>query len=526
MTHPEPPQQAARRLPIGKTAAAAYRAVFGQFPALARAAFVPYLISLALWALGLLAAGTPFLPRLLSLLEVVPATLFAVAWHRQILLGPGAGAPALRPSWKTRHWLFLAYSLAVTAFGYVVVMLIQPVAGRAIGLFFGFLHADQGAAMALSGLVTFLVLFPLMFYFGVRFSFIFPAVAVDERYAPRHAWRHTKGHVLRLMATFVLAALPLVLLSMLVVAVGAGLVGKTPRAVGLWAVWTALSYLMIGLTVSVLSIAFRTCTGWVPRQVGPGAESGVEDGDHVRSEGFVPGGGFGGGKGFNLILGTGVTLILAVVAVIWLSSGFYRVQPDQQGVVLRFGEWVNTAPPGLNWHLPYPIETVLTPNVKRINVIDVGFRSLDGRGRAHRRNVPEESLMVTGDQKIIDIDFAVQWKIADAGKFLFNNRNPEGTVKIAAESAMREIIGRTDILPALTVGRRDIERKTRALLQKILDDYEVGIEIIRIQLQDVKPPGPVIKAYDDCQRVRQDRERLRNEAEKGRSPDPARPAAQ
>ncbi len=269
MTHPEPPQQDARSLPIGKTAAAAYRAVFGQLPALARAAFVPYLISLVLWALDQLAAGTPFLPHLLSLFEVVPATLFAVVWHRQILLGPGAGAPALRPSWKTRHWLFLAYSLAVTAFGYVVVMLIQPVAGRAIGLFFGFLHADQGAAMALSGLVTFLVLFPLMFYFGVRFSFIFPAVAVDERYAPRHAWRHTKGHVLRLMATFVLAALPLVLLSMLVVAVGAGLVGKTPRAVGLWAVWTALSYLMIGLTVSVLSIAFRTCTGWVPRQPRP-----------------------------------------------------------------------------------------------------------------------------------------------------------------------------------------------------------------------------------------------------------------
>ena len=518
MTHPEPPQQAVRRMPIGKTAAAAYRAVFGHLPALARAAFVPYLISLALWALGQPAARTTFLPHLLNLIEVVPATLFAVAWHRQILLGSVAGAPALRPSWETRHWLFLAYSLAVTASVYVVLALIQPAVSNAIGLFLGFLHADKGAAMALSGLVKFLVLFPLMFYFWIRFSFVFPAVAVDERYGLRHAWRHTKGHVLRLITTFVLAALPLVLLSMLVEAVDAGLMGKIPRAGGLWAVWTALYYLMIGLTVSVLSIAFRACTGWVPKQMEPNAESGFEARD--RFERFVPGGGFGGGKGFILILGKGFTLIIAVVAVIWLWSGFYRVQPDQQGVVLRFGQLVKTTKPGRYWHLPYPIETVLTPSIKTIHRIDIGFRFLDAkRSRGQRRDVPEESLMVTGDQKIIDIDFEVQWKIADAGKFLFNNQNPEGTVEIAAESAMREIIGRTNLLFVLTEGRQDIELKTRALLQKILDNYEVGIEITELEFQDVRPPGPVIDAYNDCRRAR-------IEAEKGLSLNPAQPAVQ
>jgi membrane protease subunit HflK len=157
---------------------------------------------------------------------------------------------------------------------------------------------------------------------------------------------------------------------------------------------------------------------------------------------------------------------------------------------------------------------VETPTVQRINAIDVGFRSSGGdRGRAQRRNVPEESLMVTGDQNIIDIEFTVQWKIADAGKFLFNIRNQEGTVKIVAESSMREIIGRTDIQPALTDARQDIEIKARKLLQEILDEYESGIEITQIQLQDVKPPGPVIDSFDNVQRARQDRERLRNEAD-------------
>ncbi len=223
-----------------------------------------------------------------------------------------------------------------------------------------------------------------------------------------------------------------------------------------------------------------------------------------RFKRFLPSGGAGG---------RGLIIVLLAIVVIWLGSGFYRVQPDQQGVVLRFGEWVNTTQPGLNWHMPYPIESVSTPSVERINSIDVGFRS-PGPGRSTtKRDVAEESLMLTGDQNIIDIDFTVLWKIADAGRYLFNIRNPDATVKATAESAMREIIARTDIQPALTEGRQDIEQKTRERMQIILESYEAGIEITQVQLQQVQPPQPVLDAFDDVQRSLQDRDRLRNEAD-------------
>lgn len=241
--------------------------------------------------------------------------------------------------------------------------------------------------------------------------------------------------------------------------------------------------------------------GGGPRQ--PDLEEFIRKGQD-RFKGFVPKGGFGG-KGF--------LLIILILLVIWAFTGLYRVQPDQQGVVLQFGKWVNTTEPGLHWHLPYPIETVETPSVENIQAIDIGFRSLGDRGRAQARDVSEESLMVTGDQNIIDIDFTVQWKISDAGQFLFNIRDPEATVKIAAESAMREIIGRTDIQPALTEARQDVEIKTRNLLQNILNEYEAGIEITQVQLQDVQPPQAVIDAFDEVQRARQDLERVRNEAD-------------
>jgi membrane protease subunit HflK len=224
-----------------------------------------------------------------------------------------------------------------------------------------------------------------------------------------------------------------------------------------------------------------------------------------RFKRFLPAGG-GGGRGL-LVVG-------AALLVLWMLSGFYRVQPDQQGVVLRFGQWVTTTQPGLNWHLPYPIESVDTPAVEAINSIDVGFRPVGGTTRgSSRRDVEEESLMLTGDQNIIDIDFTVLWKISDAGRFLFNIRDPEQTVKAAAESAMREIIARTDIQPALTEARQDIEIKTRELLQSVLEDYQAGIEITQVQLQEVQPPAQVIDAFNDVQRSLQDRDRLRNEAD-------------
>ncbi|MHA1113936.1 MAG: protease modulator HflK, partial [Alphaproteobacteria bacterium] len=147
-----------------------------------------------------------------------------------------------------------------------------------------------------------------------------------------------------------------------------------------------------------------------------------------------------------------VVIGLILVAV-WLASGFYRVLPEQQGVVLRFGEWTRTTHPGLNYHLPVPIETVLTPRVTRINRLEVGFRSGAEIGRAGAiRAVAEESLMLTGDENIVDTNFTVLWQIKDAGKYLFNIRNPDQTVKAAAESAMREIMGQTAIASALAEG--------------------------------------------------------------------------
>ena len=220
---------------------------------------------------------------------------------------------------------------------------------------------------------------------------------------------------------------------------------------------------------------------------------------------LVPGG-LRGGRG----------LILLVVAIIglWLLSGFYRVQPDEQGVVLRFGEWTRTTPPGLNYHLPGPIESVLTPKVTRVNRIEVGLRSVGETTRGLPvRDIQEESLMLTGDENIVDIDFTVFWVIKDAGKFLFNIRNPEATVKLTAESAMREVIGQTPIQSALTEGRNEIEQGTQTRVQQLLDDYGAGIEVRRVQLLKVDPPGPVIDAFVDVQRARADLERLRNEAE-------------
>ena len=209
----------------------------------------------------------------------------------------------------------------------------------------------------------------------------------------------------------------------------------------------------------------------------------------------VPGG--GGGRGGRI----GILLIVVVLLAIWVLSGFYRVQTDEQGVVLRFGERVGTTTPGLNYHLPYPIEAVETPKVTRVNRVEVGIRST------------EEALMLTGDENIVDINFVVFWIIKDAGDYLFNVREPERSVKAASESVMREIVGQTQIAAALAEGRGEVEDKVKAGLQAILDDYKTGIEITVVQLLKVDPPNQVVDAFRDVQRARADQERLRNEAE-------------
>ncbi len=222
-------------------------------------------------------------------------------------------------------------------------------------------------------------------------------------------------------------------------------------------------------------------------------------------------GGAGGGFGGNRRALIAVPLILVAV---WLASGFYRVQPDEQGVVLRFGEWIKTTQPGLNWHIPSPIETVFTPKVTRSNRVEVGFRSAADLSRTvSARDVQNESLMLTGDENIVDINFVLLWLIKDAGQFLFNIRDPETTVKAVAESVMREIVGKTPIAEATTEARGEIEIAARELIQAILDAYGAGILITQVQLQKVDPPSEVIDAFRDVQRAQADRERLQNEAE-------------
>jgi membrane protease subunit HflK len=220
----------------------------------------------------------------------------------------------------------------------------------------------------------------------------------------------------------------------------------------------------------------------------------------------LPPGGFGSRRW--------IALGALVIVGAWVASGIYTVDPDEVGVVLRFGAYNRTTEPGLNYHLPAPIERVLKPSVTRVNRTEIGYRNAEGTGRGTAtRQVPEEALMLTGDENIVDINFTVFWVIKDAKAYLFNIRAPEPTVKSAAESAMREVIGATPIAQALAEGRGKIETDTHSLLQGILDAYGAGIVVTQLQLLRVDPPGPVIDAFRDVQRALADRERLRNEAE-------------
>jgi len=225
----------------------------------------------------------------------------------------------------------------------------------------------------------------------------------------------------------------------------------------------------------------------------------------------------GGGPRGRFTGGRGLAFMGIAVAALWLASGIYRVQPDEQGVVLRFGAYNRLTLPGLNYHMPWPIERVETPAVTRINRIEVGYRSAAGAridtGNQGGRNVLEESLMLTGDENIIDINFAVFWRINDAVGYLFNTRNPPVIIKAVAESSMREVIGRTPIQPALTELRAQIETDVLRQTQQILNNYKAGVEITQVQLQKVDPPAEVVESFVDVQRANTDAERLRNEAE-------------
>lgn len=207
--------------------------------------------------------------------------------------------------------------------------------------------------------------------------------------------------------------------------------------------------------------------------------------------------------------------LAALAFFVWLASGFYIIEEEEQAVVLRFGEFVRIANPGPNYHLPTPIEKIIKLKVTRIEREEIGYRGGQESSNTARsgRNIPEESLMLTGDENIVDINFVVQWKINNIKNYVFNIVGPRETVKSAAESSMREVIGKTPISDAQTQGRSLVEQSAKKLLQDILDSYAAGIEIVGLQMLKVDPPSEVVDAFRDVQTARADKEREINQAE-------------
>lgn len=231
-----------------------------------------------------------------------------------------------------------------------------------------------------------------------------------------------------------------------------------------------------------------------------------------RLKGMLPGGGGGGGASFSPM----TLIIVLVVGAALLGYNFFtfRVQPDELGIVLRFGAFDRQTQPGLNFRMPYPVDVVYTPKVTRVSRVTVGQVSDDaGATVGLGRTIPEESLMLTGDENIVDINFSVFWVINNAEDFLFNMQNPEGTVKAVAESAMREIVGRSNIQPILTQARLITETAVQELMQSTLDEYGAGVQVTQVQLLKVDPPAEVIDAFRDVQAARADQERIQNEAQ-------------
>ena len=228
--------------------------------------------------------------------------------------------------------------------------------------------------------------------------------------------------------------------------------------------------------------------------------------DKLRN--VLPGGGLGG---------TGVVIIGLLAVALWLASGIFQVAPDELGLVMRFGKFNRKVDPGLGYHYPYPIESVEIPKVTRVTPIQIGVRFVeDSRRGTQTRDVPEESLMLTGDENIVDVDFTVFWVVGagttGASDFRFNLQNPEGTVKAVAESAMREVIGRSELEPVLTGGRQRIESEVHDLVQKTLDQYKAGVTVTQVQMLKVEAPAQVIDAFRDVQAAQADQERAQNEA--------------
>jgi len=206
-------------------------------------------------------------------------------------------------------------------------------------------------------------------------------------------------------------------------------------------------------------------------------------------------------------MGGGILLAVGLALVVWLGSGFYIVEEGKRGVELRLGKYTQTTQPGPRWRIPYPFESVEIVNVSQVRAIEVGHRN------NQKTKVPEESLMLTEDQNIVDVQFAVQYTLKSPEDFLFFNREPDEAVRQAAETSMREIVGKSKMDFVLYEGRADIGARARALMQIILDRYKTGIQVSTVTMQNAQPPQQVQNSFDDAVRAKQDRERLKNEGE-------------
>lgn len=216
-------------------------------------------------------------------------------------------------------------------------------------------------------------------------------------------------------------------------------------------------------------------------------------------------------KGNNKLTINPIIWIIIMIAL-WFLSGFYQIQTNENGVVLRFGKYVDTTEPGLHYHLPYPIEEVIKVSMTQERSINLGVN--DGSyTRNFRDNSFTESHMLTGDENIVDINLTIVWRIKNAQDFLFNMREPETTVRVAAQSVLREIVGQSEMMPIISGDRGKVEDDTKIELQRVLDDFGSGVEIVRVKLQKADPPQQVVDAFNEVQRAKADMERFKNEAE-------------
>ena len=220
-----------------------------------------------------------------------------------------------------------------------------------------------------------------------------------------------------------------------------------------------------------------------------------------------PGSNGGGGAGPTKSMGSGIGLIVLIVALVWVGSGFYIVDASQRGVVLRFGKYVEATPPGPRWHMPFPIESVEVVSLSQVRTVEVGYRD------SVKNKVLKESLMLTDDENIIDIQFAVQYFLKDPADYLFNNRAPDENVRQAAETAIREVVGKNKMDFVLYEGREQVAALTTKLIQDILDRYKSGILVSKVTMQNAQPPEQVQAAFDDAVKAGQDRERQKNEGQ-------------